>query len=88
MKLSELLQEMHDKINLLAEDGGLCRLKYYIFGVNTKKEEIVHNYLESNIPFTWYSLFQMSPYWWKPGLIKPRKKWLEKHIKKLQKKGL
>jgi hypothetical protein len=38
-------------------------------------------YIRENKPFNWRT-FLKSAYYWKPGNIKPRIKWIKKHIKK------
>jgi hypothetical protein len=87
MKLSELLEDLLLKINEL--DAGLCFLN-----LRTNKEDEAYYkifyYLKDNKPLTLRTIShpRKNVYWWKPGLVEPRKKWLKKHIKKLKAKGL
>jgi len=48
---------------------------------------LVKNYIKKNKPLNFRTLLGCS-YYWKTGDIKPRIKWLEKHINKLKKLGL
>lgn len=54
--------------------------------INYGEREILLNYIEANRPSmfsSWSALMYCdSIFYWKPGYIKPRLKWLKKHIKK------
>lgn len=86
MKLSEELEYLLDNIHLIETRnyGGLCILSRRIF-----YDVKIFKYIDSNIPFNrrLYA-FLNGGYWWRCNKIEPRKKWLEKHIKKLKAKGL
>lgn len=90
MKESERLEKLLEYIN---NNGchGLCYSVYLMHNdgiISYSAKSILEDYIRNNNPFTWYSLIKATSYWWKPGLVEPRKKWLEKHIKKLKAKGL
>jgi hypothetical protein len=90
-KLSELLKKMLDSVNFITTNkgGGLCYLNKL---VNNSPEDYkrIYNYLRENEPkFTWHKFRnKSSSYWWKRGKVTPRKRWLKKHIKLLEKKQL
>lgn len=90
MKLSELLQHLLSIVHLIdSHKCGICELKWHTLYLYDEDLKNLNRYIKSNIPFSrrCYALWN-SGYWWKPGKVKPRKKWLEKHIKKLKSKGL
>lgn len=90
MKLSELLQILLNNVNLVEKrECGLYGLKWYTLWLYDDDIVKIDRYIKRNILFNrrWYAFWHRG-YWWKPGLIEPRKKWLEKHIKKLKAKGL
>lgn len=63
---------------------GLCRLTYLF--VAKEEQNLMKRYLTENRPKTFYSFIQpTSSYWWKRGEIRPRKRWLKKQIKLLEK---
>lgn len=89
MKLSEKLEKMTRMFYLIQERHyGLCALAHRLWVYNIDYVEVI-TYINDNLPVNriWYNLWN-GGYWWKPGEIEPRKKWLEKHIKKLKAKGL
>lgn len=64
---------------------GLCSVVQMLESqkiVTTHDEQLIIQYLYANKPFT--SHFRKL-YFWKPYEIEPRRKWLEKHIKRLSK---
>jgi hypothetical protein len=68
--------------------SGLCRWieNMYRRGIITEAECYrLEYYLSQNKPITFYKILRMNNnrYWWRIGDIKPRIKWIEKHIKKL-----
>jgi hypothetical protein len=86
--IKELLQVMLDNQHLFGE--GLCRWKdrlYYWNDLITKKEhDKLGVYIHENRPSKFSSidafLSRDSAYYWKCDDIKPRIKWLKKHLKK------
>jgi len=87
MKLSKSLEIiLYNVDSIKIRNVGLCHMiLFFLRGDDCYNAE---KYIKDNKPFTLYSYFSSSNFWWKPGRVRPRKKWLEKHIKKLQKKGL
>lgn len=91
MKLSEGLEKLLNVVEGGDIIKGLCLINCELVynGILNWEENIeVYKYLFDNRPFTWYSFWYLSTYWWEPGKVEPRKKWLKKHIKKLKSKGL
>lgn len=78
-KLLELMLE-----NQQLFDKGLCHwtsnMVFTIITFDEKKK--LDEYIFENKPITFYRMLNAA-YWWKRGDIKPRIKWIEKHIKKL-----
>jgi len=88
MKLSQCLEIILENINTIKKiKGGLCHLSLR-FIEDFYDEYETSMYINHNKPFTLYSHRTKSLYWWKPGKVGPRRRWLKKHIKKLQEKGL
>ena len=85
--IKEILELGLDNIETIINyNHGLCGLfmclKFSDF-INDKEYLKIIKYLKKNKPyFTYNNIFKNSSYWWKPGKVKPRKKWLIKHIKK------
>ena len=54
--------------------------------ISYKEEVFLKNYIKNNRPniFTSFNTFinRSSPFYWHPGNIEPRIKWIKKHIKK------
>lgn len=82
--IKELLELMLENKHLFI--SGLCYWNYWI--LNNEKisgDEYceLRDYIEKNKPITWYNLVihRNGSYWWKPGDINPRIKWIKKHIK-------
>lgn len=91
MKLSEGLEKLLSVIKRGDVYEGLCSEKTNLYFDNILSWNDNYNiaeYFSNNKPLTWYRVFHSTGYWWKPGKVKPRKKWLKKHIKKLKAKGL
>lgn len=66
---------------------GLCSWVYRLYDDNLIDDnhlEILLNYIDDNKPrrFVYFHRWSRTHYW-KPGKIKPRIKWIEKHINKL-----
>jgi hypothetical protein len=86
--IKELLQLMLD--NQHCFDEGLCKWasKLYPVGIITLAEFfILLNYIRANKPSMFSSFERLKwsfsrKYYWKPGNIVPRIKWLQYHIKK------
>jgi hypothetical protein len=85
--IKELLQLMLD--NQHCFDEGLCKWasKLYPVGIITLAEFfILLNYIRANKPSMFSSFegfkWRFRKYYWKPGNIVPRIKWLLYHIKK------
>lgn len=68
--------------------SGLCLWvsEMYMNDIITYQEAVLlQNYINGNRPF-WNRFFKGDiSFWWKKGQIKPRIKWINKHIKKLSK---
>jgi hypothetical protein len=67
---------------------GMCNELYYMNYLGSVSDEeffILEDYLQNNVPFTWYKTFSIftSAYWWIPGDKTSRIKWLNKKINKL-----
>ncbi len=86
--IKELLQVMLDNQNLFHR--GLCdwTMRLYHFDKITADEHLfLHRYIKSNKPSIFSSIdcflekMRGSLFYWKPGDIKPRIKWIKKHIK-------
>lgn len=63
---------------------GLCGLVWQLAingTINHDEADKLSEYIQNYRPFNLHSMIQ-SPYYWKPGAIKPRKKWLNSRIKK------
>ena len=76
--IKELLQLMLDNKELF--NTGLCNWNGMLPNTTPDEFYLVKDYILSNKPFTFYRIFINPRYFWKPGDIKPRIKWLEKHI--------
>ncbi len=63
---------------------GLCQWILSMFmrdRITTDEYYELKDYLKQNKPITFHGIF--SAFWWRVGDIKPRIKWIKKHIKKL-----
>ena len=83
--IKELLEILYINTDIILKDTkyGLCYIIHELFVKDkiTIKEDIeLFKYIYNNQPRFKY-IFK-SGYFWKPGKIKPRKKWIKKHIKK------
>ena len=85
--IKELLQVMLD--NKGEFECGLCNWVTKIFHkgkIDIDEYDLLTCYIEENRPSKWSSLSaylsRNSCYYWKKGDIKPRLKWIKKHIKK------
>jgi hypothetical protein len=79
----ELLEIMLENQDYFSD--GLCHWidRLYINKIISPHEKYkLKIYIEKNKPFNWRT-FVNSAYYWKPENIKPRIKWIKKHIKKL-----
>lgn len=84
--IKELLELMLENKHLFRI--GLCGWALDMYFTKKSTEKISYDeycelleYIEKNKPITLDSL-TLDTYWWKPGDINPRIKWIEKHIKK------
>jgi hypothetical protein len=86
--IKELLEIMLDNKDLFKY--GLCSwvgLLYSYNRISNKEYLTLMEYIENNRPFMLSSISTMceiikhSGYYWKEGDIKPRIKWIQKHIK-------
>ena len=85
----ELLEVMLEYENRFTK--GLCSWAidlYMIDVINDKEIKLLRDYIKGNRP-AWYSSFQSfiaigTPFYFVPGNLKPRVKWIKKHIKKLK----
>ena len=86
----ELLIILRDNLEDYLKEGvpGLCLVideLFYDGIISGQENEILDNYFESNKPA--YALFRekqhKDDFWWKPGKIKHRRRWLNQHIDKL-----
>jgi hypothetical protein len=87
--IKELLQLMLDNKYFFKE--GLCYWKneLYLYDLITNKERVtLHDYIRNNKPSIFSSIeafvSRNSGYYWECGDIKPRIKWLKKHINKIK----
>ena len=82
--IKELLQVMLDNIENLS--GGLCSLGFHMMAYKTitsDELQLLLEYIIKNRPYNLYRIFGIyKSYYWKPGKIKPRLRWLKRHIKK------
>ena len=85
--IHELLQVMLD--NQQYFNIGLCNwlLRVYFLDIISPKEyNILYTYIKSNRPSKYSSIDAYScknyGFYWKPDNIKPRIKWIKKHLKK------
>jgi len=88
--ISELLQMLLDHISTYGMCSGLCEVVHnrrIRNGISSNEQEILKQYIRENPPFVSYFRL-LSPYYWTPGKVKPRIKWLKKHIEKTQKQQL
>jgi hypothetical protein len=68
---------------------GLCqwvKLLHIVQLINIEEHTMLANYIDDNTPSVYSSIDRFkhrnSDYWWKSGDIKPRIKWIKKHIKR------
>jgi hypothetical protein len=87
--IKELLQLMLDNQNLFKE--GLCSWNnelYWSCLITRREHDILRNYIRYNRPSIFSSIkafvSRNSGYYWECGDIKPRIKWLKKHINKIK----
>ena len=69
----------------LTDRSGLCGIIYHLFRENKISFEdykLLKMYVNKHIPITSIPRLLYTGYYWKPYEVKPRIKWLEKHIKK------
>jgi hypothetical protein len=85
--IKELLQLMMDNQGLFC--AGLCvwtNILFYQSIISISECFILREYIKSNRPsmFSSFDAFihSIEGYYWKQGDIKPRIKWIQKHIKK------
>jgi hypothetical protein len=81
--IKELLQLMLEHQGLFRD--GLCywaRILYYTDKITFEEHSALYKYINENRPKN-LSWFFRSAYYWKYGNIKPRIKWIKKHIARL-----
>lgn len=76
--IKELLQLMLDNKQLFT--CGLCGWNASLKDTTPDEFYLVKNYILDNKPFTLHRFFINDRFYWEKGNIKPRIKWLEKHI--------
>jgi hypothetical protein len=82
--IKELLKILLEQIKNRDNVKSLCFLyeDLYQEGIlNFDESMLLDYYMENNTPTTWYIIIG-NEFWWKPFKMKPRIKWLKKHIKK------
>ena len=86
VKLLELMLDNQEYFN-----RGLCiwaRNLEYANLINSHEMEILSDYIERNRPSkfkSFYSIINRNPrYYWSKGILKPRVKWVKKHIHKIK----
>jgi len=83
--IKELLQVMLENQRLF--DFGLCHWSYALYDanlINEDEEDILREYISDNPPI-WFIVRRFlfgSGFFWTKKNIKPRIKWIKKHIKK------
>ena len=63
---------------------GLCGVVSELRGdleINWKEGNDLKQYIYQHQPINWRTIVGL-PFFWKPGRVKPRVKWLNKHIRK------
>ena len=88
--LSELLQVMLDNKSLFPL--GLCHwnTKLHVANLITTAEyQYLDEYIENNRPkkVSWWWKSSNRRYYWRPGKLYPRIKWIKHHIKRLNSKA-
>ncbi len=81
--IKELLTVMLENQQLFRV--GLCFWVDYLFRIDIITDDEcnnLHNYIGSNKPITLFRIFTSTNYYWKLYDIKPRIKWIKRHIKK------
>lgn len=82
-RIKTLLKLLLKELEANGVDGsGLCWANYSLEmdgKINSDEEDLVHSYIEDNMPRCPGYPF----YGWRPGLAEPRIKWLKKEIKKI-----
>jgi len=87
-ELYEILRNLKQIKNKLDNSkkihGGLCHESYLLYeSIAVFNYYKLKEFLDLNKPFK-VKLFNLR-FWWKKGKVKPRKRWLKKYIKKLEK---
>lgn len=86
-KLSYLLTVVRDLLPANIREWGLCHVvtQLYLDNIINYYELLeIRHYFDENKPNEQHSRV----YWWKPGEIEPRIKWLNEHIEKLKSEQL
>jgi hypothetical protein len=82
--IKQLLQVMLDNQNLF--DNGLCYWVTEVYHeglISYEERAILLKHIQNNKPsFSFIRIFVTGGYFWKAGDIKPRIKWINKHINK------
>ena len=90
--IKELLIILRDNIKQIKPNEGICYVIYSMMcdGVITRREQLILNrYLRDHKPANAFRREKMltlsvdSNYWWTPGSVAPRLRWLNKQIDSL-----
>jgi hypothetical protein len=86
----EILQIMLDNVQLIRDRKGLCSLASSLYRssiITFVEAASIQKYIMENRPFALSSIDTLrsvnSLYYWPKYKVKPRAKWLKKHIRKL-----
>ena len=86
-ELLELVEAFYKKRQV--SGFGLCAVVRYLRDedlINNDEKKMLNRYIEDNCPVTVFYEFDgnvtddSSKFWYKPGVKKPRRKWLKEHI--------
>lgn len=90
--IKELLIILLEHKFLFSSSFGLCWWVNHMYDeslITNEERQSLLCYINQNRPSKFSSLntylYRKSPYYWNPGYIRPRIKWLKKHISKLKK---
>lgn len=81
--IHELLKIILNNSELIRYEKGLCDVVSHLEEdviISTTENDKIQDYIRNNRPFL--SSILHRPFYWKPGKIAPRKRWLKRHIQK------